>query len=117
MKLLVFLKKPMSNYNNRSNQKRFILESEIQLCDQITATKKNYSIKTSKRYLHGLMQKRLYSSHPIKSTKSDQSQQSNTKLEDGTYSNMCFDNFAYGSFMSNEINSNFNKDNLSDIIH
>jgi len=63
------------------------------------------------------VEKRLYSSQSIKSTKSDQSQQINTKLEDGTYSNMCFDNFVYGSFMSNEINSNFNKENLSDTIH
>jgi hypothetical protein len=117
MKLLEFLKKPMSNYNNRSNQKRFILESEIQLCDQMADTKKNYSIKTSKRFLHSLMQKKLYSNHPIKCTRSDQSQQNNKKLEEATYANMCFDNFAYGSFMSNEMNSNFNKDNLSDIFH
>ena len=105
MKLLEFLKKPINNYNSRSNQKKFILVSEIQLSSEVPVKKRNYSLKSSKlSYLHGLMQKKLYSSDSIKSTRSDTSQQSDSRLEDEAYTNMCFDNFAYGSFINSELN-------------
>lgn len=111
MKLLDFLKKPISNYN-RSNQKKFIMESDIQpKTNQVTSLKKkSYSFKSSKQFLNDLMQKKRNSSGSINRTPSVTSQSS----DHDNYTNMCFDNYAYGSFISNEIYTYHDDNNTND---
>ncbi len=117
MKLLEFLKRPINKYNNRSNQKRIILETERQLSNQVTPKKINYSLKFSKPYLNTLFQKKQLISDAIKSTKPKKSQQTGSKKDDETFAKLCFDNFAYGNFISTETSPYLKGNNSSDEHH
>lgn len=127
MKILDFLKKPLYSYNSRSTQKKFILECEIEngadynntidlpkqqasnstILNEFTLKKKLLVLtKPSKRFISDLMPKKLRSSDSMKSRHSTgSSNESKSELEEESYNKtVCFDNYAYGSMSTSDVN-------------
>ena len=105
MKIFEYLKKPMGHQsgNNNNTQKKFILEDELANTDEMfneTHTiKKKFSFKSSRSYINEMMQKKL-SSHE---TAKPQPTSSIKTFNEDTSTRMCFDNYAYGAYMNNEM--------------
>ena len=133
MKILEFLKKPLYSYNNRSNQKKFILECEISnstdynntsidlptnnpTANEVTLKKKFYSFtKPSKQFINDLMPKKLRSSDSIKSHHSTTSSNDSKESDESYPSRVCFDNYAYGNFSSTDINLDTDESNVDQL--
>ena len=92
----------MGHQSGNSTQKKFILEDELANTDEMFTDshtiKKKFSFKSSRSYINEMMQKKL-SSHEAK----PQPNSSIKTFNEDNATRMCFDNYAYGAYMNNEM--------------